>query len=245
FHGIQLVFFFTLLHEASHDTPFKTIGLNRFAAWLSAVIVILPPLWFRYYHLAHHRHTHDPDHDPELSGPPLDSLGRYFFAVSGIPIWKFHLTTTITNALGRFNHAYLPERVRPRIIREARLMLCVYGIAAAFSIYVQTMVLVYLWLLPMVLGQPFLRLYLMAEHGRCPPVANMLENSRTTLTNRMVRWLAWNMPYHAEHHAWPNVPFHKLPEFHEVAKRHLMTVENGYTEFQGKQIAALAKGRRA
>jgi fatty acid desaturase len=24
------------------------------------------------------------------------------------------------------------------------------------------------------------------------------------------------MPYHQEHHAWPNVPFHKLPALHAL-----------------------------
>lgn len=26
------------------------------------------------------------------------------------------------------------------------------------------------------------------------------------------------MPYHVEHHAWPNVPFHKLQAAHELVK---------------------------
>ena len=26
------------------------------------------------------------------------------------------------------------------------------------------------------------------------------------------------MPYHSEHHAWPNVPFHVLPEVHKKIK---------------------------
>ena len=33
----------------------------------------------------------------------------------------------------------------------------------------------------------------------------------------LVRFLAWNMPYHAEHHLFPNIAFHNLPEAH----RHL------------------------
>ena len=89
----------------------------------------------------------------------------------------------------------------------------------------------WLWVLPALLGQPFLRLYLLAEHGRCPPVANMLENSRTTFTNRAVRFLAWNMPYHAEHHAYPAVPFHQLPAFHARARAHLRTTSESYAAF--------------
>ena len=83
----------------------------------------------------------------------------------------------------------------------------------------------------MLLGFPFLRLYLLAEHGRCPSVANMFENTRTTMTTRAVRLLAWNMPYHAEHHAWPAVPFHKLPEVHDLAAAHLKRVSPGYGAF--------------
>ena len=72
----------------------------------------------------------------------------------------------------------------------------------------------WVWLLPVVLGQPMLRLYLLAEHTGCPMVPEMLENSRTVHTNAVVRFLAWNMPYHAEHHAYAAIPFHALPRAH-------------------------------
>lgn len=38
--------------------------------------------------------------------------------------------------------------------------------------------------------------------------------SRTTLSWWFYTRLAWNMPYHQEHHAWPNVPFYLLPTLH-------------------------------
>ena len=69
-------------------------------------------------------------------------------------------------------------------------------------------------MVPVVLGQPMLRLYLLAEHTGCPMVPEMLENSRTVHTNAVVRFLAWNMPYHAEHHAYAAIPFHALPRTH-------------------------------
>ena len=34
-----------------------------------------------------------------------------------------------------------------------------------------------LWIIPALLGQPFLRAFLLAEHAACPAVSNMLENS--------------------------------------------------------------------
>ena len=78
------------------------------------------------------------------------------------------------------------------------------------------------------LGQPALRLYLLAEHTGCPAVPDMLANSRTVLTNTVIRWLAWNMPYHAEHHAYPWLPFHALPAVHESLRGHLRVTAPGY-----------------
>ena len=96
-------------------------------------------------------------------------------------------------------------------------------------------------LAPLVVGFPFLRLYLLAEHGLCPSVANMFENSRTTFTNRPMRWLSWNMPYHAEHHAWPAVPYHALPALHAMTQPHLVRTSDGYTRFTRDYIAAAHK----
>ena len=47
------------------------------------------------------------------------------------------------------------------------------------------------------------------------------------------------MPYHAEHHAYPAVPFHKLPEFHEILQRHLKETENGYVRFHRRYAGQL------
>jgi len=52
----------------------------------------------------------------------------------------------------------------------------------------------------------------LAEHTGCAQAPNMLENTRTTYTNAFVHFFAWNMPHHAEHHAYPAVPFHALPK---------------------------------
>jgi hypothetical protein len=64
---------------------------------------------------------------------------------------------------------------------------------------------------PLLVGQGFLRPYLLAEHTACAFTRDCLENTRTTLTLWLVRLFAWNMPYHGEHHAYPAVPFHALP----------------------------------
>jgi len=84
------------------------------------------------------------------------------------------------------------------------------------------------WLLPAVLGQPLLRLILIAEHTGCSEDTNGLTNTRTTLTSWPVRFMMWNMPYHAEHHLYPAIPFHALPRLHTQIHQRLAHVDNGY-----------------
>lgn len=94
-----------------------------------------------------------------------------------------------------------------------------------------------MWLLPVLLGQPALRLFLLAEHGDCPQVANMFENTRTTFTTAVVRFLAWNMPYHVEHHVYPAVPFHQLPQLHQRMRDELRVTADGYAAFAKAYLA--------
>jgi len=237
--GILIVFLFTALHECVHRTPFRTDRLNTGVAALCGFAVLLPPIWFRYFHLAHHRHTHDPEHDPELLSGKPETLADYLRYASGIPVWIFHIRTIFKNALGRCDDVYVPAGGHDKVRREARIMLAAYLALAGLSVWAQSTLLLFVWVVPALLGQPFLRLYLLAEHGRCPHVANMFENTRTTFTNRLVRWIAWNMPYHAEHHAYPTVPFHKLPAFHAIARDHLRVTERGYARFHARYVADL------
>ena len=47
-------------------------------------------------------------------------------------------------------------------------------------------------------------------------------------TNALVRFLAWNMPYHAEHHAHASIPFHALPRAHTVLAPYVRNQPRGY-----------------
>ena len=84
------------------------------------------------------------------------------------------------------------------------------------------------WLLPLVLGQPLLRCITIAEHTNCSEDANGLTNTRTTLTSWPVRFFMWNMPYHAEHHLYPSIPFHALPRAHRHIRDRIRHLDHGY-----------------
>jgi fatty acid desaturase len=238
-HGIVLTFLFAPLHEGVHWTAFRSRRLNDAVAWACGALLLLPPAYFRAFHFAHHRHTQDPLRDPELATPKPRTLGGYLLHVSGLPYWCERIATTVRHAGGRVDEPFIGARQRPAIIREARLLLGVYGLAVLGSIAAANAALLYLWLVPALLGQPFLRLYLLAEHTGCPLVANMLENSRTTRSLAAIRRLAWNMPFHAEHHAYPALPFHALPAAHRLLTAQITVQAPGYVAVHREIVAGL------
>ena len=83
------------------------------------------------------------------------------------------------------------------------------------------------WALPLAVGQPFLRAFTLAEHTGCSNDGDRYANTRTTLTNPLIRFLMWEMPFHAEHHRHPAVPFHALRALHARMAPHVRHVGAG------------------
>ncbi len=228
--GIALAFLFTLQHECTHRTPFATAWINDLVGHVSGLILVQPFLWFRAFHMAHHKHTNDPENDPELAEGKPHGLRALAWHLATVSYWYGKLRLLWSNATGPAPAPYISTARRRPIRTEARIYLAVYALIAVVTLTVSP-ILFWVWLLPIATGFPVLRLYLLAEHDRCPEVADMFANTRTTLTTRAVNFIAWNMPFHAEHHAWPMVPFHRLPDLHCATKPHLKTLCPGYAEF--------------
>ena len=107
-----------------------------------------------------------------------------------MPYWGSQIRTLLGHAAGRVAEPYVARSERGLIVREARLYLASYAGLATLSVAAGSVAMFWFWILPAVLGQPMLRLYLLAEHTGCPMVPDMLENSRTVHTTTAVRFLS-------------------------------------------------------
>ncbi len=239
--GLLLVSLFHLMHECVHDTVFAQRWPNRALALVCGFILFLPATWFRYFHHAHHRYTQQPGFDPELASTKPATIVEWLVHVSGVTIWRAQLGLLLSAILKPVNESFVRESKERSVRLEMLLMLFLYGVLFLGSILVESTALLYLWIVPLLIGQPFLRLYLLAEHGDCEQDTNMLLNTRTVLTNSVVRWFTWNMPYHTEHHVYPTVPFHQLPQLHALMHSYLAKTDTGYTQFTVRYVRGLAK----
>jgi fatty acid desaturase len=226
-HGLTLVTMFAPMHECTHRTAFATPTLNDAVGWVAGLLSFYNSTFYRYFHAWHHRYTQDPARDPELMFPRASTLSRYLREISTVGFWYRRIIDYTRLALGLARLPFMPDSARHRVARSIRLQFAVYLIAIGFIVAGRNAPL-YFFFLPSLLAMPFMRAYLIAEHTLCSRDQNFLTNTRTTLTVFPVRLLMWNMPFHAEHHLFPAVPFHRLPALHEAIGDRFTHVGRGY-----------------
>ncbi|MEO1068987.1 MAG: fatty acid desaturase family protein [Cyanobacteria bacterium J06638_6] len=241
--GSALALMFCAMHECCHRTAFASPRLNDAAAWLAGLLSFYNSTFYRRYHKWHHRYTQIPGQDPELEDPKPVSLGDYLWQLSGVPWWigklRGHSRVALGNLAGCY---YLPETCHADVVRSLRLQLLTYAAMVAVSALLgHPWFLLTYWVLPLALGQPLLRYVLLAEHTGCPNDANPLLNTRTTFTLWPLRWLMWNMPYHAEHHLYPSIPFQALPAAHAQLRPYFEHVDDGYVQVHRSIVAELVQ----
>lgn len=213
-HGVTIVTLFAPMHECVHRTAFASRTVNDLVGWVAGVLSFYNLTFFRHFHAWHHRYTQDLARDPELMNPKADSRWQYFKQMTGINFWLRLAIDYPALALGRTRGlAFVPNAARHSIALSMSLQLLLYMLAM-LSLVLGSRAVLYYWFLPALLAQPFLRALLIVEHSGCSQDRDGLTNTRTTLTGFPIRLLMWNMPYHAEHHLYPAVPFHRLPALH-------------------------------
>jgi fatty acid desaturase len=229
--GFPLVTMFATMHECVHKTAFKSRWLNDAVGFFAGLLSFYNSTFYWPYHVWHHRYTQLPGQDPELEDPKPTSYFSYFLELSALPWWLGKLRLYLKLALGQFgSYGFLNDKSGPPTVRSVRLQLLTYAIAISVSVWLGYPYFVVYWLVPVALAQPLLRAILLGEHMGCSNDADMLSNTRTTYTVWLVRFLMWEMPYHAEHHRYPALPFFSLARAHGRLEPYLSVIERqGYS----------------
>ncbi|MBR3370459.1 MAG: fatty acid desaturase family protein [Rhodobacteraceae bacterium] len=212
-------------HECSHGTAFKTRWMNDVIYQIASFCMVRNPHTWRWSHARHHTDTIIVGRDPEIAimrPPEFARLIANFFGV--VDAWNGWVRM-LYNATGKLHPeeaSYIPEAEQHKVIRVARIWVLIYGGVIALAVVAGS-------ILPlMVIGLP--RLYgawhhvmtgLLQHGGLADNVIDHRLNSRTVYMNPVSRFIYWNMNYHVEHHMFPMVPYHRLPELHQAIKHDL------------------------
>jgi len=212
-------------HEMGHKTAFKTPWMNDVVYQIACFMMIRNPVTWRWSHARHHAETIIVGRDPEIAMMRPPDLMRVVLNVFGvIDTWN-SLGRMLLHASGRIHPeeaTYIPKWQHTKAIRIARIWTATYTAVIMLALVMGS-------ILPlMVIGLP--RMYGAWHHimtgvlqhaGLAENVADHRLNTRTVYMNPISRFIYLNMNYHVEHHMFTMVPYHRLPELHDLIKHDL------------------------
>ena len=224
-------------HECVHRGLFRHRWINDVAGLLMGVVMGVPYAGYRRYHLHHHAHTHAADDtEPALV---LTSVGHWagymFLAAHGQRLSSL---------------AALPSVVRSRNRTSVVLGWASIGCVAAmvglgaWAAVFHTRLFLLLWLLPWILGAPFMAYITLADHYACawgPDEA--VRTTRSTDAGWFSRFVAWDGNFHAEHHLSAGVPTASLAAMHEQLAPYLAHRQASYLGFHRDLVVDLWRKR--
>ena len=216
---------FTIWHEAAHGNVSNRRWINHAVGILGMLPYTTPYFLQRFVHLDHHKYLNQQGLDPNLiyaDGPFWQLPIRYLRAV-GYAREKLR-DDPRSPAMRRSDNVFLA------------LVLAAYGVALWRGVFLD---LLLVWFLPVVIAKVILDWYVnYLPHVGLPP--------HRFLGTRIVD-VPWLTPlvlkhnYHAIHHLWPGIPWHRYPETfrdrHAYLRQHGVPIESRF--FGGRLSVSL------
>lgn len=209
------------LHEGAHQVLGKKDLASRIASALMTYPLALT-VQFRGQHLEHHRHFGDPERDPDFYGyghfpeSKLALLGHLALNATGLPaLVSFLRKSSDAAALAELGTTPTVELLR---LATAQLVLLL-----VFSATFGPLTYIFLWALPLVtLVKLGTAIRLLCEHGS-PDQPFVWRTFAGGFVQRNLLG-AFGLCYHAEHHAYPTIPYENLPRAYAL---HVAARESG------------------
>lgn len=202
---------YTVLHESAHGSisgSHKNLRwLNEALGYIAGWIIMIPLTAHRHEHLAHHRHTNEPDADPD-------------YIVSGITRSPLHAAWYATRVyVGQFTYYFdnrwqsAPRKQNIAFCLETALIFVPRLALLASPLWLEAASVFGLaWLLGLGLTV-YLFAYLVhrphENSGRFVDTSTIEAGWRPV--NKIITLLWVYQNYHSIHHLFPRVPFYQYP----------------------------------
>ena len=240
---------YSISHECSHGTAFRTRWLNELVLWLTSLIYFESPSMRRYAHARHHTYTWIRGKDAQMPFSTPMTLRGWLLEVSDIGQYLYDAKHLVRNAFGCFDPEvidFTPESELPKLKWEARAFLAVYVSGAAATITFGALWPLYYLLLPRLVGGIVMQLYTVIQHAEMEEDnPDLRKSTRSFTSNWFGRFLYADMNHHVEHHLYPMVPFHALAELSGKLEGQLLPPSKGLFKTNLKVLRAVLRRRSA
>jgi len=214
-----------LMHEGAHHRLFRGRRLND---WTAELLLAWPHFAtmraYREHHLAHHGFLNT-DRDPDWRRKKDNSEWHFPKSATGL----LGIFVREVSGLGGINLLRLAasmgaaERLPSKVFKCLRLLFYLAACGIIIGIGAEKTFLLY-WVVPYFTWLCFvMRVRSIAEHFAIYGASGASAHTRTTYAGPLARVFVApkNINYHIEHHFFPSVPFHRLPELHALLMSHL------------------------
>jgi Na(+)-translocating NADH:ubiquinone oxidoreductase F subunit len=209
-------------HEAGHGTAFKTDWMNNLLYEISSFMIVRESTVWRWSHTRHHSDTIIVGRDPEIAVPRPPSIATIALSFFGLSVYPRYFRHLLLHCVGRMTpeeKTFIPATEFARVYRTARIHSLIYAGILGLALYTHSFLPLLLVGFPNLFGSWLTVLYGLTQHtGLAENVLDHRLNCRTVYMNPVHRFLYWNMNYHIEHHMYPLVPYHALPQLHAAVK---------------------------
>ena len=206
-------------HECGHGTAFRTRWMNDVVYHIGSFMIMREPTVWRWSHTRHHTDTLIVGRDPEIVAmrpPRLPKIVANFFGLVDVPVAFYHMFLHAGGQLTEEEKTFIPEMEQTKVFLIARIWVAIYAATGALCFAMGSILPAMFIGLPRLYGAWHHVLTGLTQHaGLAEDTLDHRLNSRTVYMNPLSRFVYWNMNYHVEHHMFPMVPYHALPELHK------------------------------
>ncbi len=202
---------FTPMHDAAHKSVAKARWVSELVGRASGALLLAPFPAFRWIHLEHHKHTNEPDADPD------------FYSGTG-PRWQLPLRWLTQDLHYYWVYLARPERPRRERLEAVGTLVGSYALLVAIALSGHWQ-FVAAWLVGARFAIAMLAFafdYL--PHAPHDVIQRQDRYRATTLIDH-----AWLTPiflyqnYHLIHHLYPGVPFYRYAKVYQERRGDLVS----------------------
>ncbi|MDE9431248.1 fatty acid desaturase family protein [Xenorhabdus bovienii] len=231
-----------LQHECLHDHAFKSAKLNRLFGVLVGLFMFNSHSHYRYDHLRHHAYLGTEQNVEHFDYRFNDLASPKGFAIAFFDLNRYRRVFNILGAAftGKPISGVNKEQAQRDIKQEYVFYMLMFILSVVASVYFQTWLFALAWWLPtLVIAEGAHFMIEMPEHYGLDTQSSpdVLKNTRTISTNRLIAWYVNGNHTHTAHHFHQGVPMCHVKKLNELIKPQLQVVETSYFAFYRNVIS--------
>ncbi|MBP5973796.1 fatty acid desaturase [Brasilonema sp. CT11] len=259
--GFLFVCFFAAIHYCSHYSLYKSKNTNRFVGTFLSLVLLMNFSFHKYIHIGHHREAKIKgkivgDTSAWQTFPNINTylfVLTYFYPLAAWKNWwivtkdlyldSFKTPTEEESALpANFYLSYFKTPEQRQFVLQNNWLLLGWVVLMAGLTAIFPGILFFGYWIPLIsFASPFGFIFSITDHYGCESDLNhnLWNDTRTMISNPIIRFYYWNNNYHVEHHLYPSMPPCNYSKIHELIQHHLQHIEKSYLMFHLKIMRGL------